>query len=359
MLRVSATKCIRSRLSQSCCPAWRDPFEPLYAIDLPCCHIRAWTSGMRYFMTTTGEPSSSRAKGPHSRSGNWRWSGILLFIPGISTFGLGTWQIMRRKWKMELLDHRRERLKDDVQPLGLSTTTSQLDSKQTYQDVLQNLEYKRVQCEGVFLEEKSIFLGPRGRTNHGVTERGYFLITPLVSAEKDQNAQVSVLVNRGWVPGSWRDNPPKDEADSSDKNFASNDQQAAAKKGLFVSLWGSKKQETLQKQPQTKARSVVAVIRCSENPNMFVPPNEPAKGQWFFVDVPAMARAVGLPENTIYVEALRDKSDDFKGKQYPDPKDPETLIRSSIMPNDHLSYAFTWFTLSAATSIMAWKRLSK
>ncbi|MCO5610805.1 hypothetical protein L7F22_065046 [Adiantum nelumboides] len=291
--------------------------------------------------------------------GSWRWSGILLFIPGISAFGLGTWQIMRRKWKMELLDHRRERLKDDVIPLDLATTTIQSNSKQTHQGVLENLEYKRVQCEGVFEDEKSIFLGPRGRTHHGVTERGYFLITPLVPAERDhQYVQVPVLVNRGWVPGSWRDNPPKTEVDSNCKDLASKNQETP-KKGLFVLLWGTKKQETLQKQPQTNTTNVIGVVRGSENPNMFVPPNEPAKGQWFFVDVPAMVAAAGLPENTIYVEALQEKSVDFKGKQYPLPKDPESLIRSSVMPQDHLSYAFTWFALSAATSFMAWKRLSK
>lgn len=319
------------------------------------------TSGVRYFATTARGPYSTSSKEPRSNSGRWQWSAILLFIPGLSAFGLGSWQIMRRKWKMELLDHRRERLKDDALPLDLAATSIKSNSKLSYQDVIQHLEYKRVQCQGVFQEEKSIFLGPRGRTNHGVTERGYFLITPLlVPAEGDhQNVQVPVLVNRGWVPGSWRDNPPQTTAVSNGGNLASNDQ-AMAKKGLLATLWG-RKQETLQKQPPTvkATTAIVGVVRGSENPNMFVPPNEPAKGQWFFVDVPAMARDVGLPENTIYVEALQDKLADYKGRQYPDPKDPETLIRSSVMPQDHLNYAFTWYALSGATTFMAWKRLSK
>ncbi|KAH7293611.1 hypothetical protein KP509_28G033000 [Ceratopteris richardii] len=265
---------------------------------------------------------------------------------------------MRREWKMELLDHRRERLKDDVVPIGVATASVQSNSKQDYKDVLQHLEYRRVKCEGVFQDDKSIFLGPRGRANHGVTERGYFLITPLVPTEGDhQNMEMPVLVNRGWVPGSWRDNPTNiTERNRNDSKPAS---QETIKKEPFISLW-SKKKETMQKQPHTKTTTtVIAVVRDSETPNMFVPPNEPASGQWFFVDIPAMVRAVGLPEGTIYVEALQDKSVDYQGKKYPNPKDPETLIRSSVMPNDHLSYAFTWFALSAATTFMAWKRLSK
>lgn len=273
---------------------------------------------------------------------------------------------MRRKWKEELLEHRRNRLRDDVVPIDLAINSVHVDSKKDNdldairKDVIQSLEYKRVQCQGVFAEEKSIFLGPRGRTNHGVTERGYFLITPLFPVEGDNsNVQVPVLVNRGWVPGSWRDSPPQHTSESSHEGLVLIDQ-GKAKDGVFSWLLG-KSQKTLKVQePKLKAMEVIGVIRGSENPNMFVPPNEAESGQWFFVDVPAMARSVGLPENTLYVEAVQDKkAAGFKAKQYPDPKDPEALVSSSVMPNDHLSYAFTWFTLSAATTFMAWKRLSK
>nr|GFC11271.1 surfeit locus protein 1 [Tanacetum cinerariifolium]GFC11277.1 surfeit locus protein 1 [Tanacetum cinerariifolium] len=33
------------------------------------------------------------------------------------------------------------------------------------------------------------------------------------------------------------------------------------------------------------------------------------------------------------------------------------LIRSSVMPQDHLNYTFTWYSLSAAVTFMAYKRL--
>lgn len=39
----------------------------------------------------------------------------------------------------------------------------------------------------------------------------------------------------------------------------------------------------------------------------------------------------------------------------PAPKTLEELCRFSVMPSDHLNYAVTWFTLSAATAVLAVK----
>ena len=97
----------------------------------------------------------------------------------------------------------------------------------------------------------------------------------------------------------------------------------------------------LQDQPPTQTPDeVVGVIRGSEKPSIFVPPNDPNSGQWFYVDVPAIARAFGLPEDTIYIEDIHE--DVNPSNPYPLPKDGSTLIRSSVMPQDHLNYTLTW-----------------
>ena len=85
---------------------------------------------------------------------------------------------------------------------------------------------------------------------------------------------------------------------------------------------------------------VTGVIRGSEKPSIFVPANEPSSGQWFYVDVPMIARACGLPENTVYIEDINE--DVSPTNPYPVPKDVNTLIRHSVMPEDHLKYSFTW-----------------
>lgn len=45
---------------------------------------------------------------------------------------------------------------------------------------LDSLEFRRVICRGVFDDSKSIYVGPRSRSISGVTENGYYLITPLM-----------------------------------------------------------------------------------------------------------------------------------------------------------------------------------
>lgn len=92
----------------------------------------------------------------------------------------------------------------------------------------------------------------------------YQLITPLHSRQFEK----PVLVNRGWVPATWR----------SDAEFRQH--------------WESERGDaTLQ-----------AVTRISEDPSSFVPQNNPKTGEWFWIDVPAMAASLDLPSDTPLVE---------------------------------------------------------
>jgi len=93
--------------------------------------------------------------------------------------------------------------------------------------------------------------------------------------------------------------------------------------------------------PSVTPIEVVGVVRGSEKPSIFVPANDPKSSQWFYVDVPAIARTCGLPENTIYVEDIHENVN--PSNPYPLPKDVNTLIRSSVMPRDHLNYTLTWY----------------
>ncbi|KAL0441980.1 UNVERIFIED_CONTAM: Surfeit locus protein 1 [Sesamum radiatum] len=79
----------------------------------------------------------------------------------------------------------------------------------------------------------------------------------------------------------------------------------------------------------------------SEKPSIFVPANDPNASQWFYVDVPAIAGACGLPENTLYIEDINENVN--PSSPYPIPKDANTLIQSSVMPQDHLNYMLTWY----------------
>lgn len=92
--------------------------------------------------------------------------------------------------------------------------------------------------------------------------------------------------------------------------------------------------------PSVTPVEVVGLVRGSENPSIFVPENDLRSQQWFYVDIPAISRASGFAENAIYIEDIHENIN--PSNPYPIPKDVNTLIRSSVMPQDHLNYALTW-----------------
>ncbi|PKI77832.1 hypothetical protein CRG98_001796 [Punica granatum] len=225
--------------------------------------------------SSVSDPAPASASSSQSQGNQRRWSKWLLFIPGAITFGLGTWQVFRRQDKVRMLEYRQMRL--NMEPLKLSDVTPSSES-------LDSLEFRRVACTGVFDERKSIFVGPRSRSISGVTENGYYLITPLMPiANNSGSVNSPVLVNRGWVPRNWRDEFLKSVED--------------------------------QEKPSSASPPLVQK-------------SEPKRHWWSFWSK--------MPKTV---------------------KDVNTLIRSSVMPQDHLNYTLTWYSLSAAVTFMAFKRL--
>lgn len=49
---------------------------------------------------------------------------------------------------------------------------------------------------------------------------------------------------------------------------------------------------------------IIGVTRSSEDRSSFVPDNNAAKGEWYWLDVPAMATAAGLPQDAQLVQVL-------------------------------------------------------
>ena len=74
---------------------------------------------------------------------------LLLIIP-IATFGLGTWQIFRLQWKLNL-----------IEKLETKTKKSPIDVPSDIEDRLKELEYSRVRVSGSFDHSKELHLWPR------------------------------------------------------------------------------------------------------------------------------------------------------------------------------------------------------
>ncbi|KZV21734.1 Surfeit locus 1 cytochrome c oxidase biogenesis protein isoform 1 [Dorcoceras hygrometricum] len=278
-----------------------------------------WAPHLSLYSTSAAAVSVHNVE--QEKKGRSTWSKLFLFIPGAITFGLGTWQIFRRQEKIKMLEFRQSRL--GIEPLKGNQILPSIGNPDS-------LEFRRIQCRGGFDDKKSIYVGPRSRSISGVTENGYYVITPLIPVRGDlESLQSPVLVNRGWVPRSWRDKALDVLEDDTLSNSSSTPSKEIAKISWWQ-FWSSKPKSVEGHDAAVITVQVLGVIRGSEKPSIFVPPNDPSTSQWFYVDVPAIAQACGLPEKTLYIEAI---NDNIKASSpYPVPKDANALIRIVLIP---------------------------
>ncbi|XP_073291420.1 surfeit locus protein 1-like [Primulina huaijiensis] len=104
---------------------------------------------------------------------------------------------LQKTRKIKMLEFRQSRL--GIEPLKGNQISSSMGNPDS-------LEFRRIQCRGAFDDKKSVYVGPSSRSISRLTENGYYLITPLIPVLGDlESLQSPVLVNRGWVPRSWRD----------------------------------------------------------------------------------------------------------------------------------------------------------
>jgi HlyD family type I secretion membrane fusion protein len=115
-------------------------------------------------------------------------AGIALFISFLS---LGTWQVQRRAWKLDLIERVNTRVHGAPVPVPAAAAWPQVQPP--------THEYLPVQAQGQWMEGRSVL-------TQAVTElgAGFWLLTPLQQADGSQ-----LLVNRGFVPAEQR----KDFAD--------------------------------------------------------------------------------------------------------------------------------------------------
>ncbi|KAF8973648.1 mitochondrial protein required for respiration [Flammula alnicola] len=227
---------------------------------------------------------------------------ILLGIMPIFTFALGTWQLKRLKWKINLIDELEEKLQ--LPPLSLPPNINL--------SVIPEFVFRRVLVKGRYDHAHTILLSPRVRDGvHGV-----HVITPLIR----ENGS-TVLVDRGFV---------------------SND---------FIS--------SINSQAEEGEVEVLGMLRNSQPRNVFTPDNDPENGKWYWTDVEKMAESAGgeaAGVQPVFVEQIFEghagEANTRLSKGIPIGRTPTVDLR-----NSHLSYVITWFSLSALTAFMFFRVL--
>nr|XP_015798540.2 surfeit locus protein 1 [Nothobranchius furzeri] len=248
--------------------------------------------------------SSAAAKAVKSEDSFLKW--FLLLIP-VTTFGLGTWQVKRREWKLGLINelHRLT----TAEPIPLPPDPLEVNE----------LEYRRVKVRGHYDHSKELYVMPRSPVNPEKEAReagslsssgeiGANVITPLHCTDLG----TTILVNRGYVPKQ------------------------------------KVRPETRMKGQVEDEVDVVGVVRLTESRKPFVPNNDVNRNRWHYRDLEAMASVTGAAP--IFIDA------DFESTIPGGPVGGQTRV---TLRNEHMQYIITWYGLCAATSYMWWAKFIK
>ncbi|NWX96807.1 SURF1 protein, partial [Nothoprocta ornata] len=139
-------------------------------------------------------PRSSAAAAGATGDGGGLLKWGLLLVP-LGTFGLGTWQVQRRRWKLDLIAQLASRVTAEPVPLSLDPME------------LKDLEYRPVTVRGRFEHSKELYVLPRALVDpeREAREAGRLTSSPDVGANVVTpfyctDLGVTILVNRGFVP---------------------------------------------------------------------------------------------------------------------------------------------------------------
>ncbi|MDP9963275.1 surfeit locus 1 family protein [Variovorax paradoxus] len=211
-------------------------------------------------------------------------------------FALGTWQVERRAWKLDLIARVEQRV---------HAPASEAPGRERWPQVnAADDEYRRVRIAGRFLHGKETLV--QASTRLGA---GFWVLTPLQAADGS-----IVLVNRGFVPPEARERTAR----------------AAT-------------------EPQGEI-TVTGLLRISEPKGGFLRRNEPAADRWFSRDVQAIAAARGLHDAAPYfVDAEAAPSPPGAAPAW-----PAAGLTVIAFPNSHLVYAITWYGLALMVLGAAW-----
>jgi len=205
---------------------------------------------------------------------------------------LGTWQVYRLQWKLDLIAKVDARVHAAPAPAPGRAQWPMISAASD--------EYRRVTLTGRYLYSKTVAV--QATTELG---SGAWLLTPLQSA-----AGETVLVNRGFV--------------------------SIAPIRLIAST-----------APDASASSTVTgLLRMSETGGGFLRENAAAESRWYSRDVQAIAAARGLGVVAPYFVDADRASSQADATQAPDAEKPVGGLTVIAFHNSHLVYALTWYALA-------------
>ena len=200
---------------------------------------------------------------------------IFVFFSIILFCSLGTWQVYRLQWKLDLIKEINYGLNSEPVPYSK----------------INIINYQKVKFNGVFDFEKQVYLYSLNING----QPGYDIITPIKI-----NSNEILLVNRGWIKNDLKRNK--------DIN-------------------------------KVKSKSFEGIIKKISKPNPFKPENDIKNNVWYSLKLEDLQNFTGY-KLTNFVLYLQNSQNNLVEKK----------IISPNLPNNHLKYAITWY--SVALSIL-------
>jgi surfeit locus 1 family protein len=213
---------------------------------------------------------------------------------------LGTWQVERRAWKLDLIARVDQRVHA---PAGAPPARGEWPATNVAND-----EYRHVRLAGTFVHDKEALV--QASTRLGA---GFWVLTPLRAADG-----TVVLVNRGFVPPEARE-----------------------------------RQARTAPEPQGET-TVTGLLRLSEPKGGFLRKNDPAADRWFSRDVQAIAAARGLAAADVAPYFVDAEAAPAAPAAADAPAWPAAGLTVIAFPNSHLVYALTWYGLALMVLVAAW-----
>lgn len=212
---------------------------------------------------------------------------------------LGSWQVQRLFWKLDLIARVDARVHAEPVPAPTPADWPGISADKD--------EYRRVTAAGIFAHDRQVLV-------QAVTERGagFWVMTPLV-----QGDHTTILINRGFVPSDRRAVSTRAEG-----------------------------------QIAGPVR-VTGLLRMPEPGGGFLRTNDPVADRWYSRDVAAIAKAKGLTNVAPYF---------IDADATPNPGGlPVGGLTVVGFRNSHLVYAATWFVLAlmSAAGIVVVHRLRR
>ena len=149
-----------------------------------------------------------------------------------------------------------------------------------------NKNYQKVVLSGKYDFKNQIYL-------YSLNEKGqpgFDVITPFKTISKE-----NVLVNRGWIKKEFKNNP-----------------------NINIS-----------------SKNIVGMLRNANRKNIFTPDNDTSKNIWFSINLEDVQKITGKKFNK-FIIYLEDKNINI-------PKPKKITVD---LPNNHLKYAITWYSIS-------------